>query len=151
MRGSAVDLVEENRSRMSSFEAACAIPDGSRESTPYVAKEFAFEQAFAQSTAIDFDERTAVAIAEVVNRVGNDLFARSRLTQQENGRIAHCNSSGDAKNLLHCRARTDHAGQLDAAVVPIISFVFQPETGHVSLTCGGRQKTRVGVRTLDPR
>ena len=69
-----------------------------------MAKEFAFEQTFAQGAAIDLNEGTSVAIAEVVDGIGNDFLAGSCLAKQQNGRIAHRDSSSNAKNLLHCRA-----------------------------------------------
>ena len=79
-----VDFVEEDRALVGGFEPARAVVDRTCECAADVAKELAFEQAFAQRAAIDTDERAIAALTEVVDGVGNELLASAGFTDNQN-------------------------------------------------------------------
>ena len=76
-----VDFVEEDRAGVGRFEAAGAVVDRAGERAADVAEELAFEQAFAQRAAVDADERPIAALAQLVDRVGDQLLAGARFAQ----------------------------------------------------------------------
>src|SRR5205809_3017669 len=72
---SAVDLVEENRARVSRLETTRSIVDRAGECTADMAKELAFKEALAQGAAIHTNEGTAGPHAEPMNGSGDHLLA----------------------------------------------------------------------------
>ena len=83
-----VDFVEEDRAGVGRFEAAGAVVDRAGECAADVAEELAFEQAFAERAAVDADERPVAALAELVDRVGDELLAGAGFAEQQHRRAA---------------------------------------------------------------
>ena len=106
-----VDFVEEDRAGVGRLEAAGAVVDRAGERAADVAEEFAFEQAFAEGAAVDADERPVAALAELVDRVGDQLLAGARFAQQQHRRAAPRDLAREAIDLLHGRAGADDARQ----------------------------------------
>ena len=67
---------------MGGFEAAGAVVDCAGECAAYMAEEFAFEQAFAERPAVDADERAIAALAQLMNGVGDQLFAGAGFAEE---------------------------------------------------------------------
>jgi hypothetical protein len=88
-----VDLIEKDGACVGRFEAACPIVYGARKRASHVAEEFAFQEAFAQGTAIYFDEGTTLPIRKAMHSVGNQFFPCSRFAQYQDRSIATCNSA----------------------------------------------------------
>src|SRR5206468_616519 len=103
----AVDLVEEDASGVSRLEAAGAVVDGAGERAADMAKQLAFKQAFAESAAVDADERTAGSHAEAVNSGGDHLLASAGLAEQQDRGIGLGDLARQAIDGFHRRARAD--------------------------------------------
>jgi hypothetical protein len=77
------DLVEKDGPPARLLEPASTRIHCARESAALVAEQFRFEQGFRNGGAIDLDERAATPRAREVERVGEELLARSRSTEQK--------------------------------------------------------------------
>ena len=67
---------------MSRLKPPRAIATCSGKRSLYVSKKLAFEKALTQCSAVDFDKRAVVPIAELVNSIGNQFLPSSGFTQQ---------------------------------------------------------------------
>src|ERR1700727_1460048 len=68
----------------------------SGERSPFMAKQFTFEQPGRDGSTVEFNERSSVARTETVNGARDEFFARAGLAQQEDILI----SSGHGFNHL---------------------------------------------------
>jgi hypothetical protein len=66
LQGNFAHLVEKERPPVSEFKPANLCGDGSGEGALFMAEEFAFQQACGYRGAIELDERSFSAIAEIV-------------------------------------------------------------------------------------
>jgi hypothetical protein len=57
-----------------------------------VPEEFAFQQVKGNRCAIELYERAPASWADIVNRVGDQFLARTRLSEYQNGGIRWCHS-----------------------------------------------------------
>jgi hypothetical protein len=69
------DFIKQDGAAFGQFEAPRAALEGSREGPFFVAKDFAFNQRLRNCRAVDRDEGTLPARAELMNRASHQLFA----------------------------------------------------------------------------
>ncbi len=89
------------RAGVGRFEAAGAVVDGAGECAADVAEELAFEQAFAERAAVDADERAVAALAEVVDCMGDEFFARAGFAEKQDRRAAASHLAREAHDVDH--------------------------------------------------
>src|SRR5437899_13084213 len=82
------DLVEEDGPTVGKLEAADPPIDGAGEGALDVSEEFALDEAGRDGAAVDLDQGALPARAAAVDGTGDQLLARSRLTDDEHGGIA---------------------------------------------------------------
>lgn len=78
-----IDFVEKDRSPVSCFKATCPAFNGVRECSFDMAKEFAFEKALAECSAIDANKRAGGTGAQFVNCPGDQFFSGAGLSEQK--------------------------------------------------------------------
>jgi hypothetical protein len=91
------------------FEAADTLGAGPGEGTFFVTEEFAFEQIFRNSRAIDGEEGTVVPGAVLVDGPGDKFLPRAAFARDHDGGIAVRNAPDHFEDLLHGRGLTDDA------------------------------------------
>ena len=108
-----MELISSRKMRagVGRFEAAGAVVDGAGERAADVAEELAFEQAFAECAAVDADERAVAALAELVDRVGDEFLAGAGFAEQQDRRAAARDLAREAVDLHHRPAGADDARQ----------------------------------------
>jgi hypothetical protein len=99
------NLVKEERPSVSLFEPALSPTDGAGERARLVAKQLGVDQIGSNRPTVHAAKRALPKRGVFVNRAGDDLFARSRLSEQQDGRRAprdhsrpghHCGETGVA-------------------------------------------------------
>src|SRR5947209_1733836 len=83
------------------LEAARAPLDRSREGSLFVAEELAFHERFRHGGAVDGDERTAPAGAEMMDGSRHQFFAGSAFASYERGGLAGGYLPDQREDLLH--------------------------------------------------
>src|SRR5262249_27205411 len=81
------NLVQKESAIVCKFKAADALIDCAGECPTFVAEQLAFEQARRDGGAIDFDEVVVSPGAEIVNGVGDELFAGAGLSIDQHCRV----------------------------------------------------------------
>jgi len=94
------------------LEAALSLRRGAGEGPLLVPKELAFYEFARQRRTIDFDQGPSGPWAPVVDRAGDQLFARAGLTQDEHRRVRGGYSVQVAHHLLETRVLSDHLGEI---------------------------------------
>src|SRR4051794_14163604 len=84
---------------MRKFQAAHLARNCPRKGALLVSKQFTFNQPRRNSGTVDFDERPVSAPTEPVDRPGQQFFACSRLTLDEDSRIRGSHSFNLLQNL----------------------------------------------------
>ncbi len=74
-----------------------------------MAEEFAFGQSFGNGRAIDGDKGLIAAPAEIMNRLGHDLFARAIIAQDQHGQIGVGHAADNRAQGVDCRTFADKA------------------------------------------
>ena len=101
------DLVEEQGAALGLLEPADAARVGAGERALLVAEQLALDQLARDRRHIDGDERAALAPAEIVQRLGDQLLARAGLAGDQDGQVGIHQPRDDAVDLLHRRGATD--------------------------------------------
>ena len=73
-----------------------------------MAKEFAFQQIFGNRGGVDGHKRPIGALRMLVQRTGDQFFARARFTRDHHGDIALAQAPNGTKYVLHCRRLAQH-------------------------------------------
>ena len=73
-----------------------------------MAKEFAFQQIFGNGGGVDGHKRPISTLGMLVQRTGDQFFARARFTRDHDGDIALAESPNGAKHILHGRRLAQH-------------------------------------------
>jgi hypothetical protein len=66
---------------MGCLESSRSISYSTSERSSNVSKQFALQKTLAQRTTVHFDKRACVAIAKLVDRIGNHFFAGACFAQ----------------------------------------------------------------------
>jgi len=82
-QGHLADLVEEDRAAGGKFQPTRGLAHGARESPAFVPEEFALQQILGDRGAVDRAKRTTGAIAQLVQRAGQQFLAGTTLTLQQ--------------------------------------------------------------------
>src|SRR5690606_36175396 len=90
-------------------EAPRAIADGAGKRPAYMAEQLALQQAFTERSAIHLTERSAIAVAQPMDRARNQLLARTGLAEQQDRGIAPRHLARQPVDLLHRGARANDA------------------------------------------
>src|SRR6185436_5431682 len=115
------DLVEENSTAISQFEAPQFLGNGAGEGAFLVAEKFAFQQSGGDRSAVELHERAALARAQFVNGSRNQLFARAGFTADQDGRVGRRDRFDVLEHLAKRLALADDV----AEVVVRADFVFE--------------------------
>src|SRR5882762_8828898 len=103
------DLVEEDRSALSRFETPDPALHGTGEGSLLVAEQLGCDERGRDGGAIHADECPAGTLGVLVNRPGDELLARTRLTKNEDGSV----SAGHPRHLSeHAPKRPGRADDL---------------------------------------
>jgi hypothetical protein len=95
------DLIEQERPAMGFLEQALLVRGRARERALDVAEELRLEERLGERRAVDGDEGPARALARVVDGLGDQLLARSRLTVDEHRRIRGRHTPDEIEDLGH--------------------------------------------------
>ena len=79
------DLIQEDGSPVGDFEESAAIVGGAGECALGVTEEFAFEQGVGKCCAVHRDERGIAPVGVLMEQVGDDFLAGSRLAGNQDG------------------------------------------------------------------
>src|SRR5688500_4554386 len=120
-QGNITDFVEEERAAVRQFEAPDALRDCASEGALFMAEEFALEEAGRNGGAVQFDESAVAAVAQVVERAGDQLFARAGLAVDEDGGVR----GRDGLNFLQDAAQGGALAHNLAEVVLRAHFFFE--------------------------
>src|SRR5215204_1081343 len=101
------DFVEEQRSAMRQLEDPGAPIVRAGERAFLVAEDFALEQRLGNRRAVDRDERERGARTELVDRLGHELLAGTRLAPDQHRRARRGRLFDDAVNAADARAVAD--------------------------------------------
>src|SRR5208282_333882 len=104
------DFVEKERAFVGEFEFAGLAGGGSGERSFFVAEKFALQQILGDGGAVDFYKWTGSAARFFVDGAGDEIFANSALSAQENRGIGGRNALHGSENLLHFLADGDDVG-----------------------------------------
>jgi hypothetical protein len=77
------DLVEQDGAAVGALEEALVLPVGAGEAALFVAEQLAFDQLRRDGTAVDREERCALALGQVVDRARRELLAGAALADQQ--------------------------------------------------------------------
>ena len=100
-------LIEEKRAAVGLFKATNAPFVRAGERAFFVPKQFALQKRRRQRRAMNGDHRLFGARAEVVNRLGDEFFARAAFAEHEHTGARGSDLLDDFKNLLHHRRLAD--------------------------------------------
>jgi hypothetical protein len=101
-----------------------------------VAEQLTLEQGLGDGRAVDGDEGARAARAQVVDGAGSQLLAGPALAGEEHGSVHGRDLAQGGENLLHGRARPDHA--LEAASARVLSQLAVLGLQHVRSGLAGR-------------
>ena len=103
------DFVEKQRSLVGLFEQPLFVLRRTRETAGAVAEEFAFEQLFGEGRAVDRHECLSGARPGLVDRLREDLLARSGLAGEQYRRVRRSDFAREVHGLSERLRRTDDA------------------------------------------
>ncbi len=101
------DLVEEHRAAVGRFEETCARAGRAGEGAFLVTEELALEQRLRNGRAVEAQERAALALRALVNRLGEHLLADAGFAQEEDRNVALRGARGERVEALHLRIGED--------------------------------------------
>ena len=84
-RRNVADLVEKEAATVRQFQTAGFLGDGAGKRAFFMTKQLTLEQAGGNGRAIQLHEGAVLAAAALVDGAGNQLLARTRLSQQKHG------------------------------------------------------------------
>ena len=70
----------------------------------YITKQFGFHQSFRNGRTVDLQKRFAETAAGLIDLIGNDLFACTALTGDQDGGIRRGDRQGSRNSLIHLGA-----------------------------------------------
>ena len=95
------DLVQENGAAVGFLHAAQLLFDSAGEGAFLVAEQFAFQQVFGDGGAVDADVVVLAAMAQAVQRPGDQLLARAAFPQDEHGGVSGGHAADQLAQLVH--------------------------------------------------
>ncbi len=110
------DLIQQQRPAIGQLELAGLGGRRARECAAFVPEQFAFQERVGNRRATDFQQRFVVAVAEKVDRVGDDLLARAALTGDQHADIGRRDLADDLFDGRQGGAVTD---QSDDPALPL--------------------------------
>src|SRR5579862_531897 len=135
------DLVQEERALIGQFKLAQLLRVGVGERTAFVPEQFAFQEIFGNRRAVERDEGPLGARAVVVNRLGNQLFARAALAGDQNRRLQWRDHRYGAQRRLHLGGTADDVFEAESgADFGTQSFDFADQGGGLDSTLDDEQK-----------
>ncbi len=117
------DFVEKESAVVGVLKQADFILGRSGEGAFNVAKELAFKQRLDEGGAVQGNERTLGAGAEVMKGFGDELLAGAGFAAHENRAVVRRNPLNLGVEMPHCRAIADHAGE--DRILGNVFFQFQ--------------------------
>ena len=102
-------LVQENRAAVCHLQLALLLRKRARKRAAFVPEQFAFEQVFSQSGAIDGHEGTGRPQAVAMHRAGDQLLAGSALAQDQHIGIGRRHFGNLALQIVQLVAHAYHA------------------------------------------
>src|SRR5205085_9273049 len=101
------DLIEEHGAAIGGLEEAGLGPLRAGERALLVTEELALEEGLRKARAVESDEGTISAQRQLVDRLGDDFFSDTCLTEQDHADVADRDALHHAIELLH-RGIFDH-------------------------------------------
>ena len=95
------DFIKEERAFVGEFEFARLAGGGSGERSFFVAEKFALQKIFRDGGAVDLDEGPGSAPRLFVDGAGNEVFAHSAFSAQQNGGVGGRNAFDGGQHFLH--------------------------------------------------
>ena len=86
-RRTLADFVQENRAAIGLFKRPGMVRRSACKRPFLVPEQFGFQEFLRDGGAVDGEERTALAVARIVNGAGKQLLAGSRFPQDQHGDI----------------------------------------------------------------
>ena len=126
------DFVEEQRAAVRLFELADLLSDRARECTAFVPEQLAFEQIVRDRRHIDRHERTGLARAKLVDRLGDQFLARAAFTGDQYREIVAQDPRDHPEHALH---RGTAANQRKRTVFAVIRALEDRPTGNRLRNC----------------
>ena len=115
-------LVEEERAAIGIFKLPNPVARRVGERASDVAKQFALQNIFREGRTVEGHKRLRLAGAVLVNRLGDKLFARARLSLDQDGRIRGSDSLEAIHQPKHQWAAADHPLKPKLLIKPAIEF-----------------------------
>jgi hypothetical protein len=103
------DLVEEQRAAIGQLEAAGPSIDRAGEGAFFVPEDLALEQRFGNGGAVDRDKWRRRTGTELMDRLRDELLARTRFAPNQHRRRGRRRLLDDLIHLAHLRAAANHA------------------------------------------
>ncbi len=116
------DLIEEKRAAVGLLETARAPLGRPGECSFFVAEEFALEQLRGERGAMDGDEFCLVAVAEVMDGVGDQLLAGAALALDEDGGAGGGDLFDGVEDLLHHGGIADEVLEAEVFLDLLLEF-----------------------------
>ena len=137
---------------VSELEPADAALDGVRERALLVPEELRLQEVVLNRSAVDLDERAVLARASLVNRVGNELFARPRFAVDVHGGVRRRDLVDHRKHALHRLRLTDDAREgtrlFAHHVAQVLVLALQSSRPLVALL-NGERALDLGLEQVD--
>src|SRR5690606_13509759 len=108
-QGDLADLVQEERPAVGLLEAPLPLRERAGERALLVPEELRLEERLGESSAVDAHEGPAPARREVVDRRGDQLFARAALSRDEHRGATLRHLLDDLEHALHRRVIPEDA------------------------------------------
>ncbi len=107
--GQFTNLVEKECAQIGGLKETGVVFDRAGEGTATMAKQLAGAQFLAQPAAIDREERTVAAYAQLMNSTGDQLLARTCFSLDQHGGLDSGQFLDKPKDLTHGLGLPDHA------------------------------------------
>src|SRR3954447_8339183 len=92
------DLVQEHRTTLCRFNLSRLVRQSSGECTSHMTEEFRFQQLSRDRSAVDCDERPVTPRTILMDGLGQQFLAGTRLSPDEDSGVSMCDTSGGFQN-----------------------------------------------------
>src|SRR5690606_704226 len=144
-------LVQEERAALGCDEQTLLVAHRAGEAALHVAEQLRLEQVLGQRAAVDRDERTALALRQLVNEARDDLLTRTALTGDQNGRVGRgkrLRESVDIEERAVAAERPLRVAGVASAALALERLVLGREAPRLCRTTAQRDQLGVAERLL---
>ncbi len=123
------DRIDEQGSPLGDLEFPYPAIVGASEGSPFVAEQFALQEAFRDICAGNFHEGSALAGADPVEMAGHQALAGAALPGDQHRGVTPGHPLQGIHDLGHCRGAEDHSVS-GAPIAVLLSHVLPPVRNH---------------------